>query len=242
MSGLEKLTKYIKEVKEESEAKIMELKQMIIALEAENQILKKQTDEYEKELETAWGMVQQLKTENARKWRVEEREDWKALVSSIQEDRKSLQEDNERLLLLTDQLKKMISEQTEVPENVQSVSCVNCNQRPTNAQVSQGKHVMGNGSFDLSGIGLGTKTQGEALDPHLKLMRDFELKNEEFKTYRRSMETYCSELEAEIQRLQEERASYLYENSKSRQSTGIFSVFSRFQNAFESFKTPVIQV
>jgi len=50
MSGLEKLTKYIKEVKEESEAKIMELKQMIIALEAENQILKKQTDEYEKEV------------------------------------------------------------------------------------------------------------------------------------------------------------------------------------------------
>jgi len=33
------------------------------------------------------GLVEQLKIENTKKWRVEERNDWKALVDSVQKDR-----------------------------------------------------------------------------------------------------------------------------------------------------------
>ncbi len=45
-----------------------------------------------------WRMkAYQLELENSKKWRVEERDDWRALVSAIQDDRKALQFDNEVL-------------------------------------------------------------------------------------------------------------------------------------------------
>ena len=41
--------------------------------------------------------MHQLREENTRKWRVEERNDWKSLVDSVQRDRAELQEMNEAL-------------------------------------------------------------------------------------------------------------------------------------------------
>ena len=42
-------------------------------------------------------VIDQLQIENGKKWRIEERNDWKALVSSLQNDRRELQEEIEDL-------------------------------------------------------------------------------------------------------------------------------------------------
>ena len=49
------------------------------------------------ELQLCWSFVDQLKKENTLKWRCEERDDWKALVTSIQEDRARLLRENATL-------------------------------------------------------------------------------------------------------------------------------------------------
>lgn len=43
------------------------------------------------------GQVAQLQLETSEKWRVEERNDWRSLVDSVQSDRDELREENERL-------------------------------------------------------------------------------------------------------------------------------------------------
>lgn len=49
------------------------------------------------ELELCWAHVDQLKLETTNKWHIEERDDWRALTASVQEDRTKLQRENARL-------------------------------------------------------------------------------------------------------------------------------------------------
>ncbi|CAM9136524.1 unnamed protein product [Pylaiella littoralis] len=49
------------------------------------------------ELGDANNLVEQLRLENTRKWRVEERDDWRALLDSMQSDRTALQHRNDKL-------------------------------------------------------------------------------------------------------------------------------------------------
>jgi len=56
------------------------------------------------ELDFRNGMVEQLKIENSKKWRVEERNDWKSLVDSVQRDRDELREQNDLLLAKIEEL------------------------------------------------------------------------------------------------------------------------------------------
>ena len=66
-------------------------------LSEENRGLKSKLHACLDELDFRNGQVQQLREENTRKWRVEERNDWKSLVDSVQRDRADLQEANEDL-------------------------------------------------------------------------------------------------------------------------------------------------
>eukprot|EP00635_Sarcinochrysidales_sp_CCMP3193_P012900 CAMPEP_0118911190 /NCGR_PEP_ID=MMETSP1166-20130328/12995_1 /TAXON_ID=1104430 /ORGANISM="Chrysoreinhardia sp, Strain CCMP3193" /LENGTH=158 /DNA_ID=CAMNT_0006850667 /DNA_START=82 /DNA_END=554 /DNA_ORIENTATION=+ len=59
-------------------------------LEADYEIAKE-------ELQLCWAFVEQLKKENTLKWRCEERDDWKALVQSMQDDRARLLRENATL-------------------------------------------------------------------------------------------------------------------------------------------------
>jgi chromosome segregation ATPase len=52
-------------------------------------------DHLQAELQHCYNVIHQLRIENSQKWRVEERDDWKALVNSIQKDRRRLEEDND---------------------------------------------------------------------------------------------------------------------------------------------------
>ena len=49
------------------------------------------------QLEHCRSLVDQLRLENTQKWRLEERDDWKALVASVQADRRLLQDANASL-------------------------------------------------------------------------------------------------------------------------------------------------
>lgn len=59
-------------------------------------------------------LIEQLKGENSRKWRLQERDDWKSLVDSVQADRVRLQEETIRLNMLLEQSAAEIQRQAEV--------------------------------------------------------------------------------------------------------------------------------
>ncbi|CAN0546924.1 unnamed protein product, partial [Ectocarpus sp. 12 AP-2014] len=67
------------------------------ALEIERRTLEAALETCRDELGYAKSLVEQLRLENTRKWRVEERDDWRALLDSMQADRTTLQRQNDRL-------------------------------------------------------------------------------------------------------------------------------------------------
>ncbi|CAN0499005.1 unnamed protein product, partial [Laminaria digitata] len=67
------------------------------ALRVERSTLEAALDSNRDELADANSLVDQLRLENTRKWREEERNDWRALLDSTQEDRTTLQHQNTRL-------------------------------------------------------------------------------------------------------------------------------------------------
>ena len=74
-----------------------DLVEKVRELEAECARVKAEYDVAKDELQLCWSFVDQLKRENTLKWRCEERDDWKALVRSIQEDRQQLLQENASL-------------------------------------------------------------------------------------------------------------------------------------------------
>ena len=58
--------------------------------------------------------MEQLKSENSRKWRLQERDDWKSLVDSVQADRARLQEETMRLNLQLEDAQAEIERQAEL--------------------------------------------------------------------------------------------------------------------------------
>ncbi len=64
------------------------------------------------------SLVDQLKVENSRKSRLQERDDWKALIDSIQADRVRLQEENIMLAQQLEDATQEIADQTELIEKL----------------------------------------------------------------------------------------------------------------------------
>lgn len=91
------LAHHLSKLKQQSKATIERLEDRALQLESENESLKQQLQACLDELDLAIGQVAQLKMENTKKWRVEERNDWKALVDSVQRDRDDLRDANEAL-------------------------------------------------------------------------------------------------------------------------------------------------
>uniref|UniRef100_A0A7S2V322 Uncharacterized protein n=1 Tax=Fibrocapsa japonica TaxID=94617 RepID=A0A7S2V322_9STRA len=243
--GIAKVRNYAAKVKRESEDQMKELKNMAIAFEGENRCLKEQIENYENEVETLRSMVEQLKIENARKWRVEERNDWKALVKSIQEDRAVLQAENERLKQEIEEgtreslgtLKNVGAENNTQMEVEQDEKSDQKNNIPETGEtevypsVVEQCNTLQNGSGQLMN---GTK-ESTAKKELQQLKVDFEI-------YRTSMEAHCADLEADIERLQAEIANYMYESVRQG-GNGFFSILAMpFQSIFRRENIPVIQV
>ena len=84
-------------MKRQSKEAVDELTTRSSILAEENRGLKVKLHACLDELDFRNGQVQQLREENTRKWRVEERNDWKSLLDSVQRDRAEPQEANEYL-------------------------------------------------------------------------------------------------------------------------------------------------
>lgn len=88
--GLHKLTEYMNQIRKQSEHAIDFLNTRVHDLEIENQQLKELSSKYKDERDVLKSTVEQLKLENNAKWKFQERDDWKALVGSLQADRDRL--------------------------------------------------------------------------------------------------------------------------------------------------------
>ena len=88
--GLAKLTEYLNQTRRQAEASIDVLNAKINELNEDNEKLNGEKEYYRQYSE-------QLKLENSKKWRLQERDDWKSLVDSVQHDRSRLQEECARL-------------------------------------------------------------------------------------------------------------------------------------------------
>ena len=88
--GLAKLTEYLNQTRRQAETSIDVLNDKINELNQDNEKLMGEKEYYRQYSE-------QLKLENSKKWRLQERDDWKSLVDSVQHDRSRLQEECARL-------------------------------------------------------------------------------------------------------------------------------------------------
>ena len=85
--ALKSLGEHLAKVKLQSAEAIDLLQTKNAVLEGENAELRDRLQAVLDELDFRNGQVEQLRLENTKKYRVEERNDWKALVDSVQFDR-----------------------------------------------------------------------------------------------------------------------------------------------------------
>lgn len=88
--GLSKLAEYLNQTRRQAEQSIDILNAKISELANESEAISSERDYFR-------NYSEQLKLENSQKWRLQERDDWKSLVESVQTDRGRLQENCNRL-------------------------------------------------------------------------------------------------------------------------------------------------
>ena len=88
--GLSKLAEYLNQTRRQAEQSIDILNSKISELVNESEAISSERDYFR-------NYSEQLKLENSQKWRLQERDDWKSLVESVQTDRGRLQENCNRL-------------------------------------------------------------------------------------------------------------------------------------------------
>lgn len=91
--GVLKLRDYLTQTRRQAELAIDNLNAQIQELSGENVQLLDAARTAQEERDYYKNLSEQYKTENSKKWRLAERDDWKALVESVQRDRNRLQDD-----------------------------------------------------------------------------------------------------------------------------------------------------
>lgn len=91
--GLRKLTEYLAQTRRQAETAIDELNRQIVDLKKENEMCMQVVETLEAERDYFKSHAEQLKQVNSTKYRLQERDDWKSLIDSVQKDRNRLQED-----------------------------------------------------------------------------------------------------------------------------------------------------
>lgn len=95
--GVQKLTEYLNQTRRQAESAIDILNDKIRSLVNENDDLLKALKSSKLEKDHYKEAADRLQKENSKKWKFQERDDWKALVDSVQRDRAQLQEENNAL-------------------------------------------------------------------------------------------------------------------------------------------------
>ncbi len=97
LDAIERLTSYLNQTRRQAEVAIDHLNNDIKVKDTEIENLKAVAEHLEGERDYFRNLSEQLKLENGKKWRLGERDDWKALVESIQADRTRLNDEVARL-------------------------------------------------------------------------------------------------------------------------------------------------
>jgi len=95
--GVQKLTEYLNQTRRQAESAIDTLNEKIRSLVSENEDILKALKSVKAEKDHYKEAADRLQKENSKKWKFQERDDWKALVDSVQRDRSQLQEENNAL-------------------------------------------------------------------------------------------------------------------------------------------------
>ena len=95
--GVARLTAYLQQTKRQTEHSIDIMNKHIEELQDDLETQKLVSSQLEQERDYFRNLSEQLKLENTKKWRLQERDDWKALLESVQEDRVRLQEECTKL-------------------------------------------------------------------------------------------------------------------------------------------------
>lgn len=114
--GLSKLTEYLNQTRRQAELAIDTLSQRVHELELENKELKRGVSDLQQEKTELNQCISQLRLETSKKWRLQERDDWKCLVDSMQRDRDRLHDECMRLdseLLISKSQVQRLNEEVE---------------------------------------------------------------------------------------------------------------------------------
>lgn len=95
--GVQKLIEYLNQTRRQAEQAVDCLNERIKELEEALQISNLKAEKNGEERDYMQRYAEQLKIENSKKWRLQERDDWKALVDSVQKDRDRLHDECLRL-------------------------------------------------------------------------------------------------------------------------------------------------
>lgn len=127
--GLHKLTAYLNQTRRQAEAAVDALNLQIGELQKENAAYEAICKELEEEKEQYRIQMEQMKQEGTTKHRLQERDDWRSLIDSVQKDRARLQEEcnaleatlelaKEEITDLQEELDKITNERKEAAERV----------------------------------------------------------------------------------------------------------------------------
>jgi len=113
---VQRLREYLVQTRRQSELAIDTLSQRVKEAENRNAVLEQEIQSQRSECEYFSKLSEQYKTENSKKWRLAERDDWKALVDSVQRDRNRLQDELVRTELALQEANSEIQRQKELLE------------------------------------------------------------------------------------------------------------------------------
>lgn len=109
--GVQKLLEYLQQTRRQAEISIDCLNSRVTELELQCEVRKAEVEKLKEERDYLLNLTENLKLENSKKWRLQERDDWKALVDSIQKDRDRLQDECLRLETALEQSQVYIEQQ-----------------------------------------------------------------------------------------------------------------------------------
>jgi|MDTE01.2.fsa_nt_gb hypothetical protein len=137
--GVARLTAYLQQTKRQTEHSIDVMNQHIEEMQDDLETQKLVSSQLEQERDYFRSLSEQLKLENTKKWRLQERDDWKALLESVQEDRMRLQEECTKMEQQLSMAKDLLSpENLEVLEqNVQNAGLGHTPERREGSSISQ---------------------------------------------------------------------------------------------------------
>jgi hypothetical protein len=95
--GLARLTEYLKQTRRQAEIAVDNLTNQVNTLNVENDELRRSVQRLEYEKKELRDLVDQIKKDGTVKSKFKERDEWRSLVDSMQQDRTRLQEENNEL-------------------------------------------------------------------------------------------------------------------------------------------------